>query len=415
MTAAIGIDLGTSGARAALVDGGGKLIALGRAPIAPAARRAPEAWWQAVTAALHDLGATASLAAVRAIAVDGTSGTVLGLDPAAAPCGEAWLYNDPAPAAMIALVEATAPPDSLARGATSPLAKALDLTHRGAARVVHQADFILGRLCGEFGVTDENNALKTGYDPVSRRWPDWIRGLTLPSVVAPGTPIAPITRAAATALGLPPDAMLVAGTTDGCAAFIATGASELGAAVTSLGTTLTLKLLSDAPVFAPAYGVYSHRLGARFLVGGASNSGGGVLGQYFDREALRDLSAQINPRQPSGLDYYPLSIAGERFPVADPRLPPRLTPRPPEDWRFLQGMLEGIAAIEARGYRLLRSLGAPQLSSVRSVGGGAGNPAWSAIRARMLGLPMQPPDAEEAAVGAARLALQGLGLQGLGG
>ena len=38
--------------------------------------------------------------------------------------------------------------------------------------VIHQADWIAGHFSGRFDVSDENNALKTGYDPVARRWPD---------------------------------------------------------------------------------------------------------------------------------------------------------------------------------------------------------------------------------------------------
>src|SRR3546814_17941127 len=66
--------------------------------------------------------------------------------------------------------------------------------------------------------------------------------------------------------------LISVGTTDGVAAFIATQASGIGDAVTSLGSTLTLKILSARPIFAPAMGVYSHRLGERWLAGGASNS-----------------------------------------------------------------------------------------------------------------------------------------------
>ena len=62
--------------------------------------------------------------------------------------------------------------------------------------------------------------------------------------------------------------------------------------------------------------------------GGASNTGGAVLKEFFTSDQLRDLSAQIDPEQPSGLDYYPLTKPGERFPVNDPHLEPRLTPRP---------------------------------------------------------------------------------------
>jgi sugar (pentulose or hexulose) kinase len=62
----------------------------------------------------------------------------------------------------------------------------------------------------------------------------------LPRVVPAGTRIGTITRDMADTFKLPHDTAIVAGTTDGCAAFLASGASEPGDGVTSLGTTLTL-------------------------------------------------------------------------------------------------------------------------------------------------------------------------------
>lgn len=78
--------------------------------------------------------------------------------------------------------------------------------------------------------------------------------------------------------------------------------------------------------------------GDQWLVGGASNTGGAVLKQFFSNDQLAHLSAQINADQPSGLDYYPLTKPGERFPVNDPQLQPRLEPRPADDAVFLQGV-----------------------------------------------------------------------------
>ena len=66
--------------------------------------------------------------------------------------------------------------------------------------------------------------------------------------------------------------------------------------------------------------------------------------------------------------------------------------------------MEGIAAVEAEGYRRLQALGAPPLRHVTTVGGGAANPAWSRIRSRYLGVPVAAAEEAEAAVGAAWLA-----------
>ena len=409
--AAIGIDVGTSGVRAALVDTAGAALAVGSAPLAPTGRRDPFAWWRAVEAALAALRAAADLSGVRAIAVDGTSGTILVLDDVGQQLGEASLYNDPAPEAAVRAVATVAPTGSATRGAASPLARLLAMQDMpSAARLAHQADWIAARLGAPLGISDENNALKTGYDPVLRCWPGWLRDLgirfaLLPDVVEPGTPVGTIDPTLAARFGLPADTVIAAGTTDGCAAFLATGADAVGEAVTSLGSTLTLKQLCDRPIFSPEHGVYSHRLGAHWLAGGASNSGGAALARHFSPDALAALSARIDPLTESGLDYYPLPGPGERFPFADPSLPPRDTPRPADDARHLQGLLEGIARIEALGYRRLAELGGPALVSVRTVGGGARNAAWTAIRRRALGVELLPAKSEEAAVGAAVLAI----------
>lgn len=413
----VGIDVGTSGVRAVAIDAAGVPQGEGRAAMAEAGGdgRDPAVWWRAAERALGALFAVVAPERVRAIAVDGTSGTMLPVAPDGTPLAAARLYNDASDdRAILERIAAHAPADSAAHGATSGLAKALAFqAAHPHARLVHQADWVAGRLCGRF-VSDENNALKTGYDPLAGRWPDWLErtGLdvaALPEVLASGTPVAPVTPAAAAAFGLAREAVVVAGTTDGCAAFLATGAGEPGEGVTSLGSTLVIKLLSERPVFAPQYGVYSHKLLGRWLPGGASNTGGAVLLAHFSPDALAALSARIDPATDSGLDYYPLTRPGERFPIADPALAPVLTPRPADDAAFLHGLLEGMARVEAMAYARLAELGGGALAAVRTVGGGARNPTWTALRARRLGVPMREPASEEAAVGAARLALHGAG------
>lgn len=411
----IGLDVGTSGARAVAMAADFAILASCAAPMAQGDDpRLPQTWWKAAAAALDGALAQVDRRLVAAIAVDATSGTLLPVDAQGAPLATPLMYDDKVPdAALLARLTPLAPAQSAAHGPTSGLAKALHFsTLAGVARIIHQADWLAGQLCGRFDLSDANNALKTGYDPIAGRWPDWIAdtGLDiglLPQVLAPGEPFAPLSTAAAKRFGLPLRAILVAGTTDGCASFLATGADRPGEAVTALGSTLTLKILSDAPVFAPEYGIYSHRIAGLWLAGGASNSGGRVLARHFDACRLASLSRQIDPSTSTGLDYYPLPEPGERFPIMDPDLPPRLEPRPQEDATFLKALLEGIAGIEALGYRRLCELGAPKLRSVRSVGGGAANPAWTAIRARMLGVKLLAPASNEAAAGTARLALAG--------
>ena len=412
----LGIDMGTSGARVVALgpDLGVAATASRRLSDLGSDPRDPALWWQAVAQSLEACLAAVDPAAVVALAVDGTSGTVLPVDAAGRPLATPMMYNDPvADPAILARLAAALPPDSAAHGANSALARLMLFESLpGVDKVLHQADWLAGQLSGRFDVTDENNALKTGYDPVARRWPEALAATgarlgLLPEVLPAGEPVGSISPSAARRFGLPASVLVVAGTTDGCASFLATGAEAVGDGVTALGSTLTVKLLSDRPIFAPQYGLYSHRVLDRWLAGGASNTGGQVLAAHFSPDEIAALSARIDPDRPSGLDYYPLLRPGERFPVNDPALSPRLTPRPADDALFLQGLFEGIAAIEASAYRLLQSLGGPPLGAIRSVGGGAANPVFTRLRSARLGVPAAPVASEEAAAGTARLALHG--------
>jgi sugar (pentulose or hexulose) kinase len=417
---ALGIDVGTSGVRVAAIDRDEKIVAFAEAAM-PAPQRDghritqdPTVWVRGLEDAMSRLAAMVDLKRVSALAVDGTSGSLVAIDAAGRPVAAGSLYNDRADDTAIAAVSRAAPANSAAHGATSPLARALRLQQvDGVARILHQADWIAGQMSGRFDVSDENNALKTGYDPTARDWPAWIADTgvardLLPAVVPAGTTIGAVSSESARRFGVSAGAAVVAGTTDGCAAFMATGAGKPGEAVTSLGSTLVLKMVCERPVFAPEYGLYSHRIGDLWLAGGASNSGGAALARFFSAEAIRDISRRIDPSRPTGLDYYPLPTPGERFPINDPALEPRLTPRPADDAEFLHGLLRGIAKVEALGYRRLAELGAPPLRCVYTVGGGAANDAWSQIRASVLGVPLREPASDEAAAGVARLARRGV-------
>jgi sugar (pentulose or hexulose) kinase len=417
----LGIDVGTSGCRSCVIDAAATIQAEASTPLpAPgrngaAVEQDPEIWWSALTENLDRLQARHSLAGIAAIALDGTSSTLLCCDATGAPLGAALMYNDGRASREAQRIAGIAPPGCAAHGASASLAKLLWLLHTPACNtarhVLHQADWLLGRLCGDFGNSDENNALKLGYDIHRRRWPEWLEALDVPTTLLPrvvpaGHEIGTLTEYGCKRWGLSPGTRILAGTTDSTASFIATGAGP-GEAVTSLGSTLVLKVLASQPLFAPEYGIYSHRLGDNWLVGGASNSGGAVLKAYFTTAEIERLASLLNVDEPTGLDYYPLLAAGERFPVNDPALAPRLQPRPADELLFYQGILEGIAMIEYHGYRKLAELGAPWPARIITTGGGAANAAWRTMRSRLTGIPVVAAAHQQAAYGAALLARKG--------
>ena len=414
----IGIDFGTTGCRSCVIDATATVQAEVVIPLPEPVNQQqdPAIWRDALNTNLDRLVTQIPPGRVAAIAVDGTSSTLLLADADGVPLGPALMYHNSSATAAAQRIAHLAPPACGAHGPTASLAKLLYLqslpTSRAARFALHQADWITGQLSGRYGVTDENNALKLGFDPVARAWPDWLESLEvprdlLPAVVPPGRVVGTLAPALATRWGLDSATRLVSGTTDSTAGFIATGAGP-GDAVTALGSTLVLKVCAQQPVFAPEYGVYSHRLGEHWLVGGASNSGGAVLRRFFSDQQMQQLSPALQPDTPTGLDYYPLPATGERFPENNPGLVPRLEPRPAADAVFFQGLLEGITAIEQRGYRLLESLGVPWPQRIYTVGGGSINAAWRDMRAAALGLPVTVAAHQQAAYGAALLARQGL-------
>src|SRR6266436_9040310 len=225
----LGIDVGTSGVRVAAIDQAGHVAAFATATMpaplrdGPRITQDPALWARALDDAMARLGSTVDLARIGALAVDGTSGTLVAVDELGRPVAAGSLYNDSADDAAVAAVGRVASARAAVHGATSPLARAARLQRTaGVARIIHQADWIAGQFSGRFDISDESNALKTGYDPVARTWPSWIASAgveldKLPAVVPAGTAIGEVTAEAANRFVIPAETIVVAGATDGCA------------------------------------------------------------------------------------------------------------------------------------------------------------------------------------------------------
>lgn len=414
----LGIDFGTSGVRTVLIDDFGEiqhqssysfeLATIGQTNLAMS-------WKFALLQLIEQIPQKLRLE-IRAIALDATSSTVLLCDALGELVAEPLMYNDGRGLEVIETLTSIVPTNHTVFSATSSFTKLIWFIQNFKLKTqnfyfLHQADWLAFILHGHLGISDYHNALKLGYDVEQFCYPQWIKTLKLPvhlpKVVAPGTPIAHLLPSIAQQLGLAADCLVCAGTTDSIAAFLATAAKSPGEAATSLGSTLVLKLLSRTRIEDSQAGIYSHRLGNLWLVGGASNTGGAVLRNFFQDAELESLSRNIDVHKESLLDYYPLLKPGERFPINDPYLAPRIEPKPIESVDFLHGLLESIARIEAQGYHLLQQLGATPLTTVYSTGGGAKNSAWTTIRGRHLQVPMLQAVYSEAAYGAALLARQG--------
>ncbi len=393
----LGIDVGTSGIRCCVIDQQKQPITLEAVSFHPGKQYNPQHWWERLQTLLQRLKNKNLTHNIIAVSIDATSGTLLALDKTNKCLGKAIMYfENPAPAS---------------NPCYSPgLQKALYLKqqHPQLERIVHQADWIIGKMTGQYQFSDYHNALKSGYDIDKMCWSkqtlEHFSQQQLAEVYPPGTPLCALSDPVKTHYHFQLDCKIVAGTTDANAAFLASGATKPGEAMTSLGTTLVLKILSPIRIEKKEFGVYSHKIGDLWLVSGASNCGTGVLKKYFTDEEIQQMSRELKPDKPTGLSYYPLIGKGERFPENNPEKIACLSPKPPRKQHFFQAILEGISDVESKGYQCLQQLGAPEVTKIFTTGGGCKNKLWQQIRQNKLQIPVQQAEHSEACFGAALLA-----------
>ena len=404
----LGIDLGTSGVRVAVLNAQRDLL-FSEAVGYRTGLEHPEDWVAGCSQLIQAIP-SADRMRLAAMAVDGTSGTLLACSHDGQPLGNALPYNLASPEHLSTLA-ALIPNGGPAASASGSLARALRLMqqHPQPLLLRHQADWISGWLMQNWRYGEEGNNLRLGWCLNENQWPEAFRDQpwmdALPEIRPSGTPLGTIAPALAQELGLPEQLQVIAGTTDANAAVLTADAAD-DEGITVLGSTLVLKRFTDRPLDSGA-GTSSHRVGGRWLAGGASNSGGAVLRQCFPGIDLAELSRQIDPDRDTGLQLRPLIGRGERFPVDAPEMEAVLTPRPVSDALYLHALLEGLSRIECQGWAKLIELGAPAPKRLVTLGGGARNPQWRRIRERFLQMPIRSCTSPPAA-GVARLALHAL-------
>jgi D-ribulokinase len=432
MDLVVGVDLATAAVRVAAADGAGKVHAHSERPLPPPVSPQPgwseqdaASWWPATAAALAELaeGLGDRARSVAAISVSATSATVVLMDSAGRPLGPALTYADQRAVAEAAAAQAAAPETWAALGLTMAPSFGLPKWARllgsrnprvPVARLGHASDVLVAALTGDLPPADTSHALKSGFDPVHRRWVSeamdtlGIPLKLLPEVRQPGSPAGILSRGSAGATGLPAGCEVRLGMTDSCAAQLAAGAADPGRFVSVLGTTLVLKGATPELLADPAGAVYSHlHPGGWWLPGGASSTGGGALAAAFPGADLGPLDEAASRHGPAGCVTYPLLGRGERFPFAAPTAEGFVLGRPEDGTDRYRSVLEGVAFVERLGYERLKELGADPVGPIVSAGGGSRSAVWNTIRATVLGRPLQAKPAASTALGACILAAAG--------
>lgn len=422
---ALGIDVGTSGARALAATAQGDVLAEAQIAIADSLadgtrhEQDPQEWWSAACSAVKDvlekLTGAGSRDAFAGVAVTSTSGSLVLADSSGLPVRPAILYDDARGAAEADELNRRLPQDAAQFNSSFSLIKAAwvrrdepaiwDQTHF----LLHPADWLTGKLTGQFGIADESSALKLGYDSETATWGQavalaGIPAAMLPRVVRPGTQVGEVWSKVAEETGLRPGTPVLAGATDGMASLIASGAREPGDANTTLGTTIVWKVLSEAKPQLTA-GMYCHRHPCGLWApGAASNTGPGSLLRDAASAAPAEMDRLAAEHLPSPTLCYLLRSKGERFPFLNPEAESFFERRPASAGEFHPAQLQSLAFVERWGYERLQECGVAVGDDVYSTGGAAASTVLSQLRANVLSRVIIQCHHSNSAFGAAILA-----------
>ena len=206
----LGIDIGTSGIRGCCIDENAQELCNYQLNFDTSYtnngynEQRPTLWLslldKLITEIAEQLQQQDARSQINAIAIDGTSSTLIACKKDGTPLSPALMYNDQQAHKQAEVISRFAPAESAVHGASSSLAKALLLLEKYPETEIlcHQADWLAAYLTGRYGLSDENNCLKLGYDSIRQQWPDWllhnnenavISESILPQVVAPGSVI----------------------------------------------------------------------------------------------------------------------------------------------------------------------------------------------------------------------------------
>jgi xylulokinase len=431
----LGLDLGTSGMKALLLDGDAT-VATATAPLtvqrpAPGwSEQHPADWWQATERCLDELSSQhpKTVAAVRGIGLSGQmhGATLLGADDAVLrPC---ILWNDARSGAQCAELEASAvglrrlTGNPAMAGFTAP--KVLWVRqHEPAifariARVLCPKSWLRWKLSGEF-IEDMSDASGTLWlDVAQRRWSPALLdacGLAeahMPRLVEGSEPAGRLRAEWVRRWGFSHAPVIAGGAGDNAAGAVGVGAVAAGDAFVSLGTSGVLWATTAGFAPAPDHGVHSfcHALPGLWHQMGVQLAAAASLA-WWARTCGADeaqLLAEVERARPEPASCWFLPyLSGDRTPHNDSAVRGGFLYLSSDTGRaaMTQAVLEGVA-FALRDARDALATAGTRLREADLLGGGARSARWSQVLADVLGMPLHRIEGGEhgCALGAARLA-----------
>ena len=444
----LGLDVGTSGVKALLVQLTGDVSASATTPLALAtprpgwAEQDPEAWWAASVASIRSVMAQRPGADVVALGVSGQMHSSVFLDAGGAVVRPALLWCDGRTTAECAEITVRAGGEERLREWVSnpalegfTLPKVLWLRNREPERYARLAtvllakDFVRLRLTGVVATEPSDASGTLMYDPVRRRWsPDLLAAVGVPASMLPevggsAEVLGRLTRAGAEATGLREGTPVVGGGADNACGAAGVGAIAPGEAVSSWGTSGTVLAPTARPLVDPQLRAHTfcHVAPDTWYVMGVVLSAGGAFAWYRDQlvreprdgdDGNRRLNAEAATVPPGagGVTFLPY-LQGELTPHRDASARGAFLGLSLAHTRahLTRAVLEGIAFALRDSLSVLRELGLSP-GHLLLTGGGARSGFIRRLQSDVFGLPVTTVNREEGpAYGAALLAAVGAG------
>ena len=442
MSVVIGLDIGTSGARALAVDANGDVLAEASVeypiltPRPGWSEQHPEDWWRAARTAIRKVAIDARESVVGLGLAGQMHGAVF-LDASDRVIRPALLWNDQRTDRQCRQIAEALGQEQLIAITGNPALtgfqapKILWLRDEEPANFQHIAhvllpkDYVRLRLSHDYA-TDASDASGTLLLDLRRRsWsPEILKALDLPAQWFPTVCESPLAVGTldpkvATELGLPPGIPIAAGAGDNAAAAVGSGIVADGLISASIGSSGVL--FAHTGNFAPdpsgrlhafcsaVPGGY-HLLGVTLAAGASLRWWRTVLNSKDGYGVLSDLAATAPPGA-EGLIFLPY-LTGERTPHLDPLARGAffgLTSRHGPE-HLTRALMEGVVFSLAESLAIMIERGI-LIEQIRVIGGGARSALWRQIQADVFGMPVYQTVVDEGpAYGAALLAAVSAGL-----
>ncbi len=440
----LGIDIGTSGSRAVVIDEHGKVVASATAahadfasPEIGWAEQDPEDWWRACREAIAGVLESVRAGEIASVSFSGQMhGSVL-LDETDRVLRPALLWCDQRTEKQCAEITERIGKERLIELVCNPAITGFTLPKllwvqenepeiwERVKTVLLPKDFVRLRLSGDKASDVADSSGTLFFDVSNRRWSSEILdafGISesqLPKVYESIEITGAVSTRGASETGLRAGTPVVAGAGDNAAGAVGMGVIANGKVSATIGTSGVIFAVSDRPRIDPKGRIHTlcHAIPDRWHNTGVTLAAGLSLKWFRENlgcgESYDDLTAAAEtvPSGSDGATWLPY-LMGERAPHLDPNARAAFVGITASHTRahLTRAVLEGVAFSLRDSLEIFKESGV-EASSVRLGGGGAKSRLWRQIQADVYGMPVEIIDGDEgAALGAAILAGVGAGV-----